>query len=159
MWIQSEVWDDLASNGPTITKGSYLNGIGTLLAEKWIDKNSGEEKKSFKLRILKLFTKEKLESLNEVLELPSISETSIFESSDSTFGTTGFAKETPIIEDQTSSSLPITPQAAERITLPAGMDDDDSDLDDENEPQKFYDISPVTSPVKRVWSKPQKKFY
>ena len=57
MWINVEVWDDVAkTNAKDFRKGSTLNGLGTLLILKWTDKDSGEERKQFKYRLLKVMT-------------------------------------------------------------------------------------------------------
>ena len=57
MWINVEVWDDVAKNNVrSFRKGAALNGLGTLLIQKWTDKASGEERKQFKHRLLKIMT-------------------------------------------------------------------------------------------------------
>lgn len=43
--------------------GAQLNGIGTLIFNKWVDKASGEERKQFKCRLLKIISAENMESL------------------------------------------------------------------------------------------------
>lgn len=43
--------------------GAQLNGIGTMIFNKWVDKASGEERKQFKCRLLKIISAENMESL------------------------------------------------------------------------------------------------
>jgi single-stranded DNA-binding protein len=61
MWINVEVWDAVAKdNIQLFRKGATLNGLGTLIFNKWIDKSSGEERKQFKHRLLKVLSKEEM---------------------------------------------------------------------------------------------------
>lgn len=61
MWINVEVWDSVAKdNIQLFRKGATLNGLGTLIFNKWIDKSSGEERKQFKHRLLKVISKEEM---------------------------------------------------------------------------------------------------
>lgn len=61
MWINVEVWDAVAKdNVQLFRKGATLNGLGTLIFNKWIDKSSGEERKQFKHRLLKVISKEEM---------------------------------------------------------------------------------------------------
>ena len=61
MWVNVEVWDSAAKdNLKQFRKGSYLNGLGTLIFNKWIDKASGEERKQFKYRLLKIMTADEM---------------------------------------------------------------------------------------------------
>lgn len=61
MWINVEVWDAVAKdNIQLFRKGATLNGLGTLIFNKWIDKSSGEERKQFKHRLLKVISKEEM---------------------------------------------------------------------------------------------------
>ena len=70
MWINSEIWDDLAKEQiGNIRKGSKFSGIGKLIFNKWTDKISGEERKIFKSRILKVMQQDELASITESMEL------------------------------------------------------------------------------------------
>jgi single-stranded DNA-binding protein len=61
MWINVEVWDEVAkSNSQKFRKGATLHGLGTLIFSKWIDKTSGEERKQFKHRLLKILSAEEM---------------------------------------------------------------------------------------------------
>lgn len=75
MWLNSEVWDDLAkSNQEYLRKGTYISGIGYLLFNKWIDKATGENKSMIKLRITKLIPKD---DLNDILVQNNLSLSSL----------------------------------------------------------------------------------
>lgn len=64
MWISTEIWDDEAKNNFTmLKKGAQLCGTGVLMHNKWVDKQSGEERKQFKLRLLKVLSKNKIEEM------------------------------------------------------------------------------------------------
>jgi single-stranded DNA-binding protein len=66
MWINVEVWDAVAKdNIQLFRKGATLNGLGTLIFNKWIDKSSGEERKQFKHRLLKVLSKEEMSFFEE----------------------------------------------------------------------------------------------
>lgn len=43
--------------------GAQLNGIGTMIFNKWVDKASGEERKQFKCRLLRIISAENMELL------------------------------------------------------------------------------------------------
>ena len=61
MWINVEVWDEVAkSNSQKFRKGATLHGLGTLIFSKWIDKTTGEERKQFKHRLLKILSAEEM---------------------------------------------------------------------------------------------------
>lgn len=67
MWINVEVWDATAKdNLKLFRKGSALNGLGTLIFNKWIDKESGEERKMFKYRLLKLMSPEEMKPFDDI---------------------------------------------------------------------------------------------
>jgi single-stranded DNA-binding protein len=67
MWINVELWDDEArSKRPALRKGAPLAGLGTLIFNKWLDKNTGEERKQFKLRMFKVLSSE---AISEILEV------------------------------------------------------------------------------------------
>lgn len=60
-WLSCEIWDDEAkAHVGSLRKGMKLSGLGTLILNKWVDKSTGEEKKMFKARILKVLTPEDL---------------------------------------------------------------------------------------------------
>ena len=64
MWLSTEIWDDEAKNHFTsLKKGAPLCGTGVLMHNKWIDKQSGEERKQFKLRLLKVMSRNKVEEI------------------------------------------------------------------------------------------------
>lgn len=61
MWVNVEVWDEVAkSNSRKFRKGATLHGLGTLIFSKWIDKGTGEERKQFKHRLLKIMSAEEM---------------------------------------------------------------------------------------------------
>eukprot|EP01038_Epipyxis_sp_PR26KG_P004502 gene4502-6361_t len=65
-WLQCEVWDEVAKkNYLKIKKGNRINGIATLLENKWTDKQTGEEKKKIKIRILNIIDKFELDEIIE----------------------------------------------------------------------------------------------
>eukprot|EP01041_Mallomonas_annulata_P009726 gene9726-20227_t len=54
MWINIELWDNEAKEErDQLLKGTQFCGVGQIIHNKWIDKNTGEERKQFKIRILK----------------------------------------------------------------------------------------------------------
>ena len=70
MWMNSEIWDDLAKEQiGNIRKGSKFSGIGKLILNKWTDKTSGEERKLYKSRILKIMQQDELDNITESMEL------------------------------------------------------------------------------------------
>ena len=93
MWINVEVWDEVAkNNSQKFRKGAALHGLGTLISSKWIDKTTGEERKQFKHRLLKIMSAEDMILFDDL------------ESSE--------AKEplpTPIISDKTREYVPLAP--------------------------------------------------
>ena len=61
MWINVEVWDEVAkNNSQKFRKGATLHGLGTLIFSKWIDKATGEERKQFKHRLLKIMSADEM---------------------------------------------------------------------------------------------------
>jgi single-stranded DNA-binding protein len=66
MWLSTEIWDDEAKaavEDGSLRKGAKIAGSGTLIFNKWTDKATGEERKMFKFRMLKLMEREELEQL------------------------------------------------------------------------------------------------
>jgi single-stranded DNA-binding protein len=114
MWLPSEVWDDLAKSHLSILrKGSKIRTVGTLLSNKWTDKNTGDERKQFKYRITKLLTEEELKDMSNILEinfdLPA-STASIF-SSDGQVSDSNFQSDFPAIDSQVNSGYYYADQA------------------------------------------------
>jgi single-stranded DNA-binding protein len=73
MWMSTEVWDDEARMSiQQIRKGSPIAGIGYLIFNRWTDKNTGEERKQFKLRITKLMGSDVMSEMLEPLMLDEI---------------------------------------------------------------------------------------
>lgn len=73
MWVNAELWDDEGKkNMSKMRKGSQFFGVGSLIMNKWIDKVTGEEKKMFKARILKVLSSNDMSSLVETLGLDSV---------------------------------------------------------------------------------------
>lgn len=69
MWVNAEMWDQEAkSNIINLRKGSSFGGIGYMILNKWIDKNSGEEKKANKIRVLKMISPNELDQIFGPLE-------------------------------------------------------------------------------------------
>ena len=93
MWLNVEVWDEVAkNNSQKFRKGATLYGLGTLISSKWIDKTTGEERKQFKHRLLKIMSAEDMTLFDDL------------ESSE--------AKEplpTPIASDETREYVPLKP--------------------------------------------------
>ena len=94
MWVNVEVWDEVAkSNSENFRKGATLHGLGTLIFSKWIDKTTGEERKQFKHRLLKILTAEEMTLFDDL----GSSETKIPSS--------------PVmISDKISEIVPVVPQ-------------------------------------------------
>ena len=66
MWINVEVWDKIAKDSlQNFRKGASLNGLGTLIFNRWTDKASGEERKQFKYRLQKLMTADEMALFND----------------------------------------------------------------------------------------------
>ena len=69
MWMQTEVWDQEAKKMSGVYgRGSKICGMGTMVLNKWKDKLSGEERKMFKLRILKIMDPDEFKELARVGE-------------------------------------------------------------------------------------------
>ena len=78
MWVNAEMWDQEAkSNIMSLRKGSSFGGIGYMILNKWIDKNSGEEKKANKIRVLKMISPNELDQIFGPLEEVFTSQESI----------------------------------------------------------------------------------
>ena len=70
MWISCEVWDEEAKqNHPILQKGSQIGGMGALILNKWVDKQSGEDRKMLKFRILQLMPVDDLKLISNSLGL------------------------------------------------------------------------------------------
>lgn len=55
MWIFTEVWDTLAKeHSNELKKGAEISGVGYMFNQKWLDKTTGDERKSLKLRISRI---------------------------------------------------------------------------------------------------------
>lgn len=81
MWVSVELWDNEAkAQFSNIQKGQKLNGIGYLIFNKWTDKNSGEERKQFRLRLTKIVSDELMKGLLEPIEEVSGSDNGIDDS-------------------------------------------------------------------------------
>lgn len=48
---------------------SRSSTVGTLISNKWIDKNSGEDRKQFRLRVKKILTLEDMKAMESVLDM------------------------------------------------------------------------------------------
>jgi single-stranded DNA-binding protein len=69
MWLSCEMWDDIARTNNQVTRrGARINAVGTLISSKWVDKNSGEERKQFRFRISKLVKDEEHQHLVSCFE-------------------------------------------------------------------------------------------
>lgn len=83
--MKTEIWDDLAkSSQGEIRKGATISGMGSLILNKWIDKTSGEEKKNYVLRVLKLIPSNQIKHLLESIDTSAVSDSS-FEDIDNDF--------------------------------------------------------------------------
>ncbi len=52
MWLSVEMWDTLAKDAldaGAVTKGAKIGGMGTLILNKWTDKQTGEDKRQLKV--------------------------------------------------------------------------------------------------------------
>lgn len=99
MWVQVEVWDDEAQSAKlTISKGATIAGLGCLIHNKWVDKQTGEERKQFKLRLFKFMDPELIREISSSLVTDDSDSLSTFQENDS-----GFTPYSPSIEDQTST--------------------------------------------------------
>lgn len=98
MWLSTEVWDGVAKAAyPNIKKGSVVRGVGHLIHNKWVDKNSGEERKMFKVRMTKLLNSDEFNDISLAFEGTEDRRGSSLgmASSDS-----GFSAESPEMHDQ-----------------------------------------------------------
>jgi single-stranded DNA-binding protein len=69
MWLPCEVFDEVAKdNIESFRKGSKIHLVGSLLFNKWIDKNNGEERKQFRFRIKKVLSELQFKKMNTFLE-------------------------------------------------------------------------------------------
>lgn len=119
MWVQAEIWDKLAEESNSLGKGSFLNGVGTMICDKWIDKNTGEEKKMLKLRILKILSKEALDGIIAAIRPEESNNLEQF------------------LETESTSAREVPKVSLEKLVLPEGMEDNfTDDVDDEAFPQQ-----------------------
>lgn len=64
MWLNCEIWDDLArQHGAKLVKGAALQAAGNVVQSQWLDKNTGEQRKMQRLRITALLSNERLAAL------------------------------------------------------------------------------------------------
>eukprot|EP01032_Pedospumella_encystans_P022954 gene22954-25999_t len=69
MWLSMEMWDDLAKQYyANIKKGRPVRGVGYVIQNKWTDKDTGEERKMYKVRITKMMAAEEFDKVSELLE-------------------------------------------------------------------------------------------
>eukprot|EP00981_Chlorochromonas_danica_P006227 scaffold1310_cov219-Ochromonas_danica.AAC.2 len=59
---------DMSSLAKSIVKGQMIYGAGHLVQSKWTDKQTGEEKKKFRMRVTSILTKEDMEKLMELFD-------------------------------------------------------------------------------------------
>jgi single-stranded DNA-binding protein len=68
MWVNCEIWDDVAkANVRNIVGGKPLHGMGYLTLDKWVDKNSGEDRKAYKVRVMKIFLEHEFKSMLQIM--------------------------------------------------------------------------------------------
>ena len=130
MWVQTEVWDQLAEDNKSILKkGLYICGVGSMHYDKWLDKNTGEERKTLKLRVQKFITKDQLSSLLEIVNKEEIE-----------------SEESKVFEDSKLSKPHQSFKTIKMsdISLPEGMSGDNED-DPENEEEVVE--------LKKMWTK------
>jgi len=130
MWVQTEVWDQLAEDNKSILKkGLYICGVGSMHYDKWLDKNTGEERKTLKLRVQKFITKDQLSSLLEIVNKEEIE-----------------SEESKVFEDSKLSKPHQSFKTIKMsdISLPEGMSGDNED-DPENEEEVVE--------LKKMWPK------
>lgn len=105
MWLSTEVWDSVAKAAyPSIKKGAVVRGVGFLIHNSWIDKNSGEERKMFKVRMTKMLNLDEFSDINLAFEGTEDARQSTFGSASSD---SGFSSESPDMQDQTSGGKSI----------------------------------------------------
>ena len=64
MWMGAEIWDDMARKHQTmITKGTPISALGYMIHNKWQDKVTGEDRKTFKLRITHILDGEEMQEM------------------------------------------------------------------------------------------------
>lgn len=100
MWLSVEMWDELAKKNYAETKkGRPVRGVGYVIQNKWTDKDTGEERKMYKVRITKVLNLEEFDTIHELLEDSDGTRqaTSFTPSTDS-----GFASDFPDPDDQTT---------------------------------------------------------
>lgn len=102
MWLSAEVWDSVAKAAyANIKKGAVVRGVGYLIHNKWVDKNTGEERKMFKVRITKMLNYETFNDISVAFEGTEDLRTS---SHGNAGGDSGFASESPDVADQSEST-------------------------------------------------------
>jgi single-stranded DNA-binding protein len=68
MWLPCEVFNDLARNNiELLKKGARIHVMGTLLFNKWIDKNTGEDRKQFRFRIQRFIPESQFLQISQIL--------------------------------------------------------------------------------------------
>ncbi len=100
--MSMEMWDDLAKkNYANIKKGRPVRGLGYVIQNKWTDKDTGEERKMYKVRITKMMAAEDFDKVSELFEDIDDSRNHMGPVSD--FSDTGFSSTFPTNDDQTSA--------------------------------------------------------
>ena len=107
MWTNIEVWDDVARAHQTqLTKGSPLSGLGTLILNKWTDKNTGEDRKQLKLRLTHILGNEEMQEMLGASGALDMDEEGLDGAEDDLFGNdSGFSNFNQIEEDQSANGF------------------------------------------------------
>lgn len=71
-WLSCEIWDSVAKSAmaDTVFKGAKVSGMGTLILNKWVDKQTGEDRRALKVRVLKFLSHDELEDIEIANGLP-----------------------------------------------------------------------------------------
>jgi single-stranded DNA-binding protein len=63
------MWNGVArSYNKVIKKGYSIRAVGHLISSKWVDKNTGEDRKQFRFRITKLLRDEEFQAITSSTE-------------------------------------------------------------------------------------------
>lgn len=103
MWMNIEIWDELARRHQTqLTKGTPISALGTLILNKWQDKTTGEERKQLKMRVTSILESSEMQEMlgaSGALDMDDGNGANTAE--DDGFGNdSGFNSYSPVDEDQ-----------------------------------------------------------
>ena len=150
MWQSIEMWDTKAKqamNEGLIHKGARFAGVGHMIHNKWVDKQTGEDRKQFKVRILSLMSNDELDDVEIAIGIsddyrnPRIDEEEAIDNEIDMFGNSRNGNSA--FRDASGSNFSIdAPQLEDQTRSQAINSQDSNDNDNNDNNNSSDDISP-----------------